>query len=481
VGAPVLFALIALVLGLFGLSDKGLWLDEAVSLRFALSPPVSWFADNNMALFYALLSLVVKLFGDSERALRGLSVLSFALAAPLFHAFLRRAFDARVAHIGCALFVANAYLVHFAQEARGYMLALLLCVAASLSLLRLSETRATSWALAYGMAIGLALYAHAFALWLLLAHALCALWYVLRERAALWPLARGFALAGLFAAPLVFNALSAGTGQIGWIKRPSVESCVAMFALFAGGSALLAGALLALFVASSLRASRGSPTAAFARLLCAGWFLVPVVCTLAISIVFTPLVHPKYLLISLPGLFAGAALAIAELPRAPLRYAVSGALVCASLAGLYDYYAHYERERWRELVAYLVRNARPGDGLVLDLSAPEALDYYVLRAGRGRPALPPPIYPDRPWSITWPELREHDAREERARLAAHARIWLIENRSPDSDLRARLTRTHASTARLTFEPKDGDERSLFANSAGRIIQLELLERASSRR
>lgn len=483
--ARAAFFLIALGLALFGLADKGLWLDEAVSLRFALQEPASWFQDHNMALFYALLSLLVKLLGDGERALRGLSVVSFALSAPLFHALLQRAFDARVAHIGCALFVLNGYLVHFAQEARGYMLAVLLTVAAAFALLRLIETRAMAWAANYAVLIGLALYAHAFAIWLLFTHALCALWYAWRERAALRSLALAFALASVFAAPLLLAALRAGIGQIGWIKPPTSASVVGLFVLFAGGNVLLAVLLIGLFlgfVFIALRALRSRGKAAFPQLLVASWFLLPVVSSLGISAAIEPIAHPKYLLICLPALLAGAAACVARLRAPALQLGVCAALVCLSSASLYDYYAHYERERWRELVAYLARSMHPGDGLVLDLSAPEAFDYYALHEGTaGRAALPPPLLPDRPWSITWPEVREHGAREQSARLGAAARIWLVQNRSEDLDLRARLTQTHASAALLTFEPRDGDDRSLFASSAGRIIRLESFVRAPSSR
>ncbi len=481
--ARLAFALVALGLGLFKLADKGLWLDEAVALRFALSPPATWLEDNNMALFYALLSLVVKLFGDGEAALRVLSVLGFAASAPIFHALLQRAFDLKTAQLGCALFVANAYLVHFAQEARGYMLAVLLTISASYALLRMSEpARANRWSFVYAITIGLALYAHAFALWVLLAHGLCALFYVVRVRAALRPMLLAFALAAACAAPLVFGALRAGTEQISWISRPTPASVLGLFVLFAGGGELLAalvGALFLGFLALTVRTVARAQPGAFAMLLVSAWFVVPVLSTLTISRLFTPIAHPKYLLVCLPALLAGAAVCLARLaPR--LRALACAALLLACTSALHAYYVHYQRERWREVVAYLAEKMAPGDRLVLDLSAPEAFDYYVLHTGPGgRPALPQPLVPDRPWSILWPEVREHDTREQVARFAAVARIWLVQNRSDDRDLRARLTRAHSPAQRLSFEPRDGDDRSLFASSQGRIIHVESFVRSAA--
>lgn len=446
-------------------------MDEAVSLRFALSPASSWFADNNMALFYALLSPVVHVFGDGERALRGLSVVCFALSAPLFYALLGRAFDARVARIGTALFVANAYLLHFAQEARGYMLAVLLVIVASHSLLVLIADARVRWALLYGALIGLSLYAHAFAIWVLLAHVFSALWLAVRVQSARRGLVIAFALAGLAASPLLARALSAGTAQISWLKRPSLASCLAMAELFAGGSALYALALFGLalsFLALCLRALRQlSDERAFAYLLIATWLVVPLGATLLIARFVTPIVHPKYLLVCLPALLAAAAVATASLHAPVLRALSLSALYALSLRGDLVYYRDCQKEHWREAVELLRASLQEGDALVLDLSAPEPFDYYALRT-----MLPHPLHPDRAYSILWGEVREHTRQERAERLASAHRIWLVQNRGRDAELYTDIARTHRPASHLVLEPNDGDALGLFADPKGRVIQIE---------
>jgi hypothetical protein len=493
------FALGALALGAHGLADKGLWVDEAVSLRFALQPPATWFDDNNMALFYALLAVVVRLFGDGESALRALSVACFAGALPLFYALLRRAFTARVARIGCAMFVSNAYLLHFAQEARGYMLCVLLVIGASLTLFCLVAAPSRVRALLYGTLIGLSLYAHAFALWILFAHGLAALALLLaglrgpRElsverdseaRTLRRELVLAFALATCFAAPLVLRALSAGTIQISWIKRPTLDSCLGLFVLFAGGNAFYAlslGALSTVFlVLCFVRLRAGTLRASFAHVLFATWFVVPLVATLGISRLLTPIAHPKYLLATLPALLAAAAVSVARL-RSRLHLALA-VLLLTGLSGfsVRDYYLHYQKEQWREVVAFLQQHLEPRDALVLDLSAPEPFDYYALRGARAETALlPPPLVPDRAYDILWGEVKPHDRGEVLARLASYERLWLVRNRSEDAALRADVLRMHRPVSRFIFEPRDGDDRSLFASSAGRIISVEAFVRADA--
>jgi mannosyltransferase len=166
-----LFVACALVLGSFRLTHKNLWVDEAASAGFALGGPSAWVADHNMALYYMLLSAWVRVFGSSELALRAPSVLCFAACVPVLYAIARSSFGERSARSACALHVGNAFMLQFAQEARGYMLALLLVLCAQLALVRLLERPELRWSGLYGVSLGLATYAHLFAFWILLAHA----------------------------------------------------------------------------------------------------------------------------------------------------------------------------------------------------------------------------------------------------------------------------------------------------------------------
>src|SRR5215831_5567661 len=77
--APALTVL-ALGLGLYRVGSKSIWLDEAVSISYARGPRTVVGhavrgADPNMSLYYVLLWGWVHVFGEGERAVRGLSVL----------------------------------------------------------------------------------------------------------------------------------------------------------------------------------------------------------------------------------------------------------------------------------------------------------------------------------------------------------------------------------------------------------------------
>ena len=131
--------LCALGLGSYQLADKSLWVDEAASAGFALGGPAAWMADHNMSLYYMLLGACVRAFGHNELSLRWPSVLCFVATVPLLYRVARASFGVTSARIAIALHVSNAFMLQFAQEARGYMLLVLLVLAAQLALLRLLE------------------------------------------------------------------------------------------------------------------------------------------------------------------------------------------------------------------------------------------------------------------------------------------------------------------------------------------------------
>jgi 4-amino-4-deoxy-L-arabinose transferase-like glycosyltransferase len=458
------FSLLALALGSFRLGDKSLWVDEAASAGFALGGPSAWVADHNMGLYYALLGGVVRLFGSSEVALRSLSVACFVASVPALYAFVARAFGERAARIALGLYVSNAFILQFAQEARGYMLAVWLIILANLLLLRLLERRTLRWALLYGLTMGLALYAHLFALWIGLAHA-CALIGQLRRTPARAPLLCGGGLAVLLATPLLVQVVSAGTNQVSWIKPPTLRSALALPVIWSGGSrmfALIACGLFLLFVRGLRRTD--------ADRIVAAWFVVPILASFVMSWLVEPVTLPKYLIMGVPALLVGAAVALDRLSSRALCIALTSSLLLCAATRLEFWYRHYQKERWREAVSSLAKQLQAGDALVLELPCPEPLDYYVQRLGLAR-QLPVPLWPRREWAFPTPAVSDESRADALAPAADGGRIWLVSNRVETPEAIGLIERTHRLAALRQLTPNDEDGDSLFSDSRSRTITL----------
>jgi uncharacterized membrane protein len=161
--------LLAFALRVFRLDAQSLWYDEAFSVYLAhfdlATIAARTAADIQPPLYYALLHFWIALAGDSEFALRFLSLVFGVLTVPLAYATARRLFDVTTARLA-ALFVALAPLyVWYAQEARMYTLITFLLLLSSYALWRALDgpARATRWWIVFTLANIAAAYTHYFA------------------------------------------------------------------------------------------------------------------------------------------------------------------------------------------------------------------------------------------------------------------------------------------------------------------------------
>lgn len=166
-----LLALLAggLALRLAGLTERGLWLDEWVSLEVASRP---WseiatgrvFDNHTPPLYYLLLRGWLALVPDGLAAARGLSVvLDLAVLALLTRA-AGRWFGRRVGLAAGLAYAASPFAVRLSQEARMYPLLMLLVLAAAALAVEGERRPRRAWpAVALAPVAAAALYTHYFA------------------------------------------------------------------------------------------------------------------------------------------------------------------------------------------------------------------------------------------------------------------------------------------------------------------------------
>jgi hypothetical protein len=165
--------LIGLILRFWTRSD--LWLDEALTVNVAKAPlrqlPRLLRHDGAPPLYYALLHGWMRVFGDSDAAVRALSGLLAVAALPLMWIATRRAAGRGVEWIGVALLASSPFAVRYATEARMYSLVIVLVLVGYLVLSRALERDRPTIADVVGLAIvsGLLLLTHYWSLYLLLA------------------------------------------------------------------------------------------------------------------------------------------------------------------------------------------------------------------------------------------------------------------------------------------------------------------------
>lgn len=133
------------------LISRGLWVDEAISVRQARLPFGDMLGelaatDVHPPLYYAILWASRRLTGEGELALRLPSVIAGTLTVPAVFGLAREAFDRRTAVVAAVFAVAAPFLVWYSQEARMYGLFILLAVLAAWAQIRALKTGSwTAW------------------------------------------------------------------------------------------------------------------------------------------------------------------------------------------------------------------------------------------------------------------------------------------------------------------------------------------------
>jgi mannosyltransferase len=377
----------------YAVGRKSFWLDEGVSFRFArVSPTELWHLasyESNMTLYYLLLHGWKAVFGDSEVALRSLSVVAAAASVPVLYLLARRLFGTRTAVVAAALLSVDGFFMAHAQQARGYSLAVLLVLVAALCLVIATERSATGPWMAFGVVAALAVYVHVFTVLAVGAMAVTVL-ALPAERRPLRRVLAAAVTAGVALVPFaVWTVRAGGSNQFVSVPRPTFGDLVDLVQAMGGGSTSLAvlvtapAWVVALSVTRTAWQQRATaPDVAWRHLLVWSWLLVPIVAMVGVSLA-RPVFVPRYLLFSMPAAVLLAAVGIASLRSAALVGAAVGAALALSGANLVALYGT-PQEDWRDAERFVRDRARQGD--VVFLSAPYVrvvFDYYTRHDGVG--------------------------------------------------------------------------------------------------
>jgi mannosyltransferase len=393
---------VALLLRLLFLGAKSLDHDEIFSVLFArLHLPGFWSVvtqrEANMVLYYAILRFWIHL-GQTAFVIRSLSVI-LGLATVLAVYWLgTRALGAGVGSLGALLLAFNGFHIEYSQDARSYSLLVFLVTLSSLFFLEsFREGSRRNW-IRYIISSTLAIYAHIFAVLVLVAHWVFLL--LLPRRRAPWRRMVPSTVAIAFLAlPMELFVLMRNDGQLSWVPRTTVRGVCKLFLCFAGkpdrfsplgyASALLLLVYSIPVVISILALARSrhwsmenNETLQVGFLVT--WLSVPILLVLAISIV-QPAFWDRFLIICLPPFILLASYGFSRLRRAWLVVALLCVVAGLTARGLFTY-DESPGEDWRAAAQYILSNRKRGDVLVSpSVDFRSCLEYY-LQKEQAKPA-----------------------------------------------------------------------------------------------
>ena len=357
-----------------------------------------WWREANMSLYYVLLRIWLAFSlrnAQSEFFIRSLSA-AFAVATlPAIYWLARQLYDRRVALIAAAFLEFNAYSVRYAQEARSYLLFLLLAAPSSCFLVAFLRDAARRYWIGYVIVSILAVYAHFYALLLLAAHVLALQWYSDAgasrelgaqpgsERSA--QLRRAWLVIGFAVLPLLVFVAKTGAGPIRWVQRPDLRDVFEFYAHLAGGNNWALPVLCAVAGMVALAPFRkqlwtrprdwetnwGGCWGVWRSQFLLIWLFFPVGLTVLLSFA-RPVFLGRYMIFCLPALLILVATGVARLrPWWLLTAALTGMLLlCAH--GVFFVYSHDfddERDASGAATDFILAHTQPGDAILFHIAA----------------------------------------------------------------------------------------------------------------
>jgi mannosyltransferase len=437
---------------------RSLWLDEAATLAISSQHGSALWAAmvhdaGNMIAYYALIHVLISVFGDSLVVLRLPSVIAAAVTAGTVSAIGQRLFDRRVGTVGGLLTAVNLPLIYWQQDARAYALVYAVVAVSFLAFIALvegesgaSSDRSRRWAWSvYVAALLLALYMSFVAVFVIPAQLLSLVWYRQRLRAA----ATAVGVVAVCSVPLAVLAYGRGTGQLFWIPRPNLATAGAAIEWLLGSGmppefdltstsrpllvltalVLAAGGISALWAALRRPKAETNSRAYWAGALLLSWLLVPALLDTAESLLGHSIFQGRYLLISAPAvaLALGWSLVSTRLPAWIASAAVAALLVLRMLQIVPTYGA--SPENWHRAAEYVLSAARPGDCIAFyPADGRMAFDYYFESSHETADRPPRPVLPATPFTQVRPFVEDYSTlnAEQAAGIDRDCpRLWLV--------------------------------------------------------
>jgi mannosyltransferase len=474
-----LFLLTALTAGLgsYRAATTSLWADEAWSLRLAQQPLAVmwhwvWGNEANMALYYVVLDGWLRLASrldlqTTELIVRVPSIVFAAGATSAVYLLGRLLASRTAANLASLLYLMNYAVLMQSAQARSYSLELLLTVlswCALVAALRRDGRAAIPMWSAYVLASVLAVYAHLFAVLIIVSQIVTVTLFMIFDSVITekrrWNSALSFASSqlavGLLISPMALDVLIHG-GANTWVQAASPDTVFRLVGTLVGANPLylvLIGVGIGLAAYAVARRERAGlqDASSTAVALLGLWILIPIAASFTVTQSFlnVHLFTNRYLVVVVPPMCLLAAVGLGALRGVRIQAGLAILVLLASVPSVALYYARVQRQDFRS-TAYWVENASSQDTAVACASwgCSVAMEYYL---------------PDRfsglaPGAFNWSagKINDYNGSALEMLLATHRRVILIYDTigtAPDAksiqtqrwlDRHATLVRTHIAT------------------------------------
>lgn len=358
--------------------------------------------------YYILLHFAQKVLGDSEWALRFPSALFGVLSILFIFLIGLRIYSYREALLAAALMAVLWCPLFYSQDVRMYSMLLFFALLSSYLWITMFETLKSgrprrSPLIAYAVSAAICAHTHYFGTYLIALHGVFTILLFIRRRRALLAVLVVYISVAIVYIPWIFIMFEHLTGGSIWITEPAggfVHSFSGYLKFISNDSSTvknIAAAVFLLLFARTYGEFSVNPTRQNARRILSSpgavlflWLFVPFVGVYFKSILSTPVLSNRNLIISLPPACLLFSRSIMRIPVKSYIHAVTSCLAVVLL--IYhllipsEYYTKITKDQFRDVVKYLLEDNRIDQCpvIVANTNQEGYFDYYFERLGSNR-------------------------------------------------------------------------------------------------
>jgi mannosyltransferase len=377
---PVLWiVLCGALLRLYGLGEESLWLDEALTnQRIAHGYKTlltDWDSERQGPLYAVIEKTWCDLFGDDEFQLRFPAVLFGIIAVFMIYRFGKELFGEDTGVLAAFFAAISPFMIYFSQEARPYTLFILCSIASLQYFVRILRGYSSSLDKFLFIFFAVcALHSHPFGPFLVVTYIFILLGYSLLERESFTAILRRIRISALtvamLCAPMLFifartfvrkidNPSIAGS----WLFSPPFTEITDTFVdyFMSVPISIATGVLIVGVIGRKILKNRSFD---FPLIVLLSLLLAFILTPWAISKIITPIYLYKYTAPALGAVLVLLAYALSLIPMKP-RIVIIVTLAVLHIVPLYDSFAKVDKDPWRQTAAFVEKECKPNDMILL--------------------------------------------------------------------------------------------------------------------
>lgn len=438
--------LLGLFLRIYHLGNESIWLDEAVSIKWANSNlfhilrDVS--GDVHVPLYPIVLHLWVYFFGDSEFSIRFPSLVFGFIAIFMIYKVGAVIFDKEVGILSALLLALSSFHIYYSREARMYSLMALLTLLSIYFFINLLKERSLLASIGYIVSSILLMYTHIYGLFIIVAQNIYVVTMYLLSKEdyklnlRVWILLQALLIA-LFTPWIgtLVKRIKYVESSGFWIPAASIHSIIETFITYSNSKLLLfLFIVLASFSVVTYDKTRGNMNwkdlfnsiesyklnirfSSFDWIyLLLLWLLSPIFLPFIISRFSTPIYLDRYTIGASLAFYILVAAGIRNIGHKYVKLVIIGIITIFSLEAVRGHYTTIHKEQWRDIASYIDTNAKERDLLIFNAYWYQIpFDYYSKRTDLIK----------KPFPAKTRDVNEMNIKELGPTVEGNNRVWVI--------------------------------------------------------